>query len=142
MAGVQKDHMLSRCFSTPYCASVVRCWSPLMCRAIEGRRISMARLRGVCGQRAGVEIGLQIAIVAAVVGGDIGKDGLAQQRLERVPAPVLRPLFQECLLPLAEQHESRLVERAAVEVRDPSRGRPGRCRSPHDPVRSSTGGRR
>ena len=47
---VQKDQLLSRCCCTPYWIRVVMCWSPLMCSAMEGRRISMARLRGVCGQ--------------------------------------------------------------------------------------------
>lgn len=52
--------------------------------------------------RARVEVAREEAIVAAVVCGDGGKDGLAADGVERVPAPVLRPLFKLRFLTFAE----------------------------------------
>jgi hypothetical protein len=67
--------------------------------------------------RARVEVAREEAIVAAVVCGDGGKDGLAADGVERVPAPVLRPLLKLRFLTFAEQDQPRLVEGVAVEFR-------------------------
>lgn len=58
----------------------------------------------------GVEVAYQVVIVRAMMRCDGGKDGLAEQHLQFVPAPVVDPMLQELLLPVAQQIEFRLVE--------------------------------
>ncbi len=49
-----------------------------------------------------VQVSFQVTLVAAVMRGDSGEHGLAQQHFHVVTAPIVDPVFQELLLTFAQ----------------------------------------